>query len=188
MATILAPWINTSIVIHRIDGYLSVTMQVPEPLSRANDVTGLCSRGCPSGFAVTERRVALPEYKCQQNRQITSLMCLALGLATPAIGSISYSELCVYDILLTHDLALLSLYSALNNDTLRLPDITEIAPPTLPNTTPPDTKETTPTPNRQATVSIIINSPTQGAIVSQTHQITHSAYLTIICCLLALLR
>lgn len=147
VATILAPWINTTIIIHRIDGYLSVTIQVPEPLSREDDVTGLCSDGCVAALQVSDD---LPEYKqrCSQNFRNTSIMCIALGITTPVSGSL-YSKLCSYDIALTHDPTLLSLYQALGEDARRLPDITQI---TTTVTTSPDTPTSDNTTNPPATV------------------------------------
>ena len=160
VATILAPWINTSIVIHRAEGYLSVTLQVPEPLSREHEVTGLCSQGCPAGFEVADEAISLPEYKCSGNKANTSIMCLELML--PSFSPSSYTKLCVYDILLTHNVSLLlSLYKALADVALMLPDVTEIV------NTPPRT-DTTPTTRYPQVTSIIVNpdSSTVGVVSS----------------------
>lgn len=169
MATILAPWINTSIVIHRTEGYLSVTLQVPEPLTRVNEVAGLCSQGCPDGFEVSDAALALPDYQCSQNKPNTAILCLELMMPTLPTSSSSYSELCVYDILLTHNLTLLlSLYKALAEDALMLPDVTQIIV-TPPETTPPLTV-TTQTSKYPQVTSIIVNpGPSPGGVSSSSH-------------------
>lgn len=163
-ATILAPWINSSIIIRRIDGYLSVTIQVPEPLAREDDVTGLCSIGCAADFQVSDDDFELPEYRhrCPQNRVDSSIMCLSLGI-TPPLQTESdtlYPQLCTYDLMLTHDTNLLSLYWALGEDAERLPDVTQITP-TDPATSPdtPMSSPTSATPPR----TVIINT---GGVVS----------------------
>lgn len=159
VATILAPWINTTIIIHRIDGYLSVTIQVPESLARKNDVTGLCSDGCGAGLQVSD---VLPEYqqRCPHNYLSTSVMCLALGITPPRQTESGplYSQLCSYDLMLTHDDTLLSLYQALGEDATRLPDITQITTDTTPTDTP--TSDDTP----RSPGSVILN--TEGLVNS----------------------
>ena len=171
VASIVAPWINTTIIIHQADKHLSVSLQVPEPLSRANEVTGLCSEGCPPSFQPLPKEMELKWYGCTDNRYEVSVMCLVLGLAIPPSGTTTYSDLCLYDILKTHDLSLLSLYSALNQDALLLPDVTEIY------TNPPTTvmSETTPTSQhpQQVVSSIVILPPSEEPLVSQTVPSTH---------------
>ena len=157
VVTILAPWINTSIVIHRTESHLSLTLQVPEPLTREGEVAGLCSEGCLAGYEVEPDVVEFPEYECGENKMSVLVMCVNLGLTRPPVGTMLYSKLCSYDILLTHDLSLLSLYVALNQDALALSD--ETTPPiTVPTTskTPP----TTPEPTSQMVSSVIIFSTT----------------------------
>lgn len=149
VATILAPWINATIVIHRTGGYLSATLQVPESLSHGNAVTGLCTEGCPTGFDVADATIDLPDYKCTKNRVSSAHMCLSLDVMAPLsqftpMASRTYSHLCTYDLLLTHDLGLLSLYQALGEAALQLPDVTErvttlpTSPDTMPPTDPPE--------------------------------------------------
>ena len=165
VVTILAPWINTSIVIHRTESHLSLTLQVPEPLTREGEVAGLCSEGCPAGYDVEPNVVEVPEYECGENKMSILVMCLTLGLTTPPVGTMLYSKLCSYDILLTHDLSLLSLYVALNQDALALSD------ETTPTTTVPTTSETPPTtpePTSQMVSSVIIFSTTDAGLASQT--------------------
>ena len=165
LATIIAPWINTTIIIHRNQGYLSVTLQVPEPLSWATDVSGLCSDGFDV-FLLSDTELELPGYQCLTNRANVSIMCLSLHLSLPPVGTVTYSDLCVYDILSTHNLSLLSLYSALNNDALLLPDVTEIFID-LPTRA---TSETTPTTSShpQVVSSVVIMPPSDNALLSQT--------------------
>lgn len=173
VATLLAPWINTSIIIHRIDGYLSVTIQVPEPLAREDDVTGLCSDGCVAALQVSDD---LPEYKkmCLQNYISASVMCLALGIPTPRSDGQLYPQLCSYDIALTHDSTLLSLYQALGEDANRLPDITQI--PTV--TIPPDTPTSVNTPKPLATA--IFNTET---LVSSAPSVSPLLLYLLVCSL-----
>ena len=183
MATILAPWINTSIVIHRTDGYLSVTLQVPEPLSRNSEVMGLCSTGCPSGFELSQEAVVLNDYPCSQDKIHTSIMCLILD--TPSDHSGQYGTMCSYDLLQTHDLSILSLYNALYNDTRLLPDVTEIITTLPPTMTTPSISETTPTPKIEQVTSIMVATPpegiglTDGVIDSQTIHTAHPLSLSL---------
>ena len=151
VASLLAPWLNMSIIIHRVNGYLSVTLQVPEPLSRRNDVSGLCSTGCP---AVTiQENTSLPNYKCPPDKLAAGLICLSLESVVQLYDSlqeqdrsIRYSEPCRYDLVLTHNLSLVSLYEALAKDALQLPDVTTLTIPTTdPTQTTPTPPKTTPT-------------------------------------------
>ena len=185
VATILAPWINTSVIIHRIDGYLSVTLQVPEPLSRAYEVGGLCSTGCPYSFDVGG--LSLPEYPCTTDKITTAIRCLRINttneLAQVVLtGSHSYSQLCTYDTLLTHNVTLLSLYLALGEDALRLPDVTTVV------TTGEPTPETTPTsPETTPTTrpSIVILTEGSTDFISRGNPSASLLLHTLTLCLLA---
>ena len=172
VATIIAPWINTTIIIHRSQDYLSVTLQVPEPLTRSSDITGLCSEGCPTGFEVSDTDVEVTDYMCADNRLSVLVMCLTLDLTLPPVGSMTYTKLCAYDILLTHNLDLLSLYFALNEDALMLPDVIEFevttSPTEITTSSSSSSSRTTPTPTDQPVSTIIIISPTVDGVISRT--------------------
>ena len=134
VATLQAPWLNVSIIIRRVDGYLSVTLQVPKPLSHRNDVSGLCSTGCS---AVTiQENTNLPTYPCPADKLAAGLICLDLEAVLQLYDSlqeqersISYSDPCRYDLVLTHNLSLVSLYEALAKDSLQFPDVITLTRP-----------------------------------------------------------
>lgn len=167
MASILAPWINTTIVIHRAFGYLTVTLQVPEPLTREREVGGLCSDGCP---AFTRVHTPVFGNGCPEFAQQALMKCLDLSNVQdlPSYNT-PYTQICGYDVSKTHDVFLFSLFEAYAGDALLLPDVmggtTHTDPTSKPTTdTTQSTETSSTTPN-----SIVLQPHTTSPYIAGAH-------------------
>lgn len=94
-ASILATWLNTSIVIHSYAKYLSVTIQVPGKF--IFDSEGLCVGGC-----LNDRLVDATEYiesklnDCQEDNDRAGYHCYSAGVLN-VDQQVFYGETCMFD-------------------------------------------------------------------------------------------
>ena len=191
LTTLLAPWLNTSIVIRRAFGYLMVSLQVPEPLSRASAVDGLCSRGCPT-HALSATDLSTLAAGCSSAKQAALINCVNLYSMMPAkLLRPGSNHACSYDLLNTYNASLFKLHSAFIQDSLLLGDRTDnptdspptpSAPPTVlmlsPSVLEPEITESDDLP--QATQPVIS--------AAHTHQHHHTLFLVLVTSLLAVWR
>ena len=106
LATLLAPWFNTSIVICRVFSYLMASLQVPEPLSRANAVDGLCSRGCPS-HTLSATDLSTLAARCSSVEHIAFINCVNIYNMIPAkLRRPVSNQACGHDLLNMYDASL----------------------------------------------------------------------------------
>ena len=135
VASLLATWINTTIVIRRHADLLSVTVQVPGHLAFESD--GLC-RGCPAHAYVNMTRfnelMTLSDH-CDTESTDATFLCFfgfANRLEFDSIINASYSDMCIYNMWRgnTTNYDVLSLLIAVSNDAKMLPDQGYIPPRT----------------------------------------------------------
>lgn len=181
-ATILAPWINTTIVIRRAFGHLTVTIQVPEPLTREAEVGGLCSAGCP---AFTWVPTNLFGNGCPAFAQALAT-CIDLSKDLPTHNP-PYSQICGYDFGKTLDVSLLSLFEAYAGDALLLPDVMGDTMHTEPMSTFQPTIDTTQLRETSSTTqnSIVLQPHTTSPYVARAHTTSGLHLLLLSLCLLA---
>ena len=167
LATLLAPWLNTSIVIRRAFGYLMVSLQVPEPLSRASMADGLCSTGCPSHTLSVTHPSALAAG-CFSVQQTALIHCVNLYNMMPAkLLKPGSNQACGYDLLNTYDISLLKLHSAYIQDSLLLGDKTD---------NPVDTPIPPSVPPAHLTLSPSIQEPETDDLPQATQPVISAAH------------
>lgn len=128
LVTILATWINTTIVIRRYADLLSVTLQVPGHLAFESD--GLC-RGCPAHayLNVTQFNYRMTASDCVDESNAATFNCFIHGevsnkLEFNSILNSTYSDICVYSLWRHNstDNSVLSFIRAVSDDARRLID------------------------------------------------------------------
>ena len=164
VASLLATWLNMSVIIRNHFGYLSVTVQVPGRL--IFDTEGLCNGGCPHHtYLGTEQFRNEEVMKCSEDYNSVVLHCFTWlsnkdGLLR--FTNTSYVYLCVFDTLKTHNLYMLSMSVAVSNDALQLPDVGFVViPPTTspPIFTDPPTEAITDVEQPELTSSRVVEQP-----------------------------
>ncbi len=97
VVTLLAPWINTTVVIRRHANLLAVTLQVPGHLSFESD--GLC-RGCPAHAFFNAKAFALDPNDCQGEKSNALFHCWFFSQDIPGDNTNeTYGEMCRYTLL-----------------------------------------------------------------------------------------
>ena len=99
VVTLLAPWINTTIIIRRYAELLAVTLQVPGHLSFESD--GLC-RGCPAHTFFNVSRFdheVLVSSNCRDESNNAVFNCyVILANQFSEVINITYTEMCKYSL------------------------------------------------------------------------------------------
>ena len=144
VASILATWLNTTIVLRQYAGYLSVTIQVPGMLAFESE--GLCT-GCPahtqniniSTEIVTDRQ------RCRDASNTVTLNCFLSGGVVNVrefadVDNSSYRDMCVFDALRAGGVQMISLIKAAASDAVALVPIG-----TVPRPEPVDLSSSLPT-------------------------------------------
>lgn len=127
VASILATWLNTTIVLRQYAGYLSVTVQVPGMLAFESE--GLCT-GCPAHTQNINISTEVVAYRqrCPEASNKATLHCYLDGgvVNVPEfafVDNASYREMCIFDALRAESLQVLSLVNAIARDAVALPPI-----------------------------------------------------------------
>ena len=117
VVTLLAPWINTTIVIRRHADLLAVTLQVPGHLSFESD--GLC-RSCPAHAYFSMDQFESDSYSCADESLNALLHCFAFAndLQFNDVINSSYTQMCKYSLFQwnSSDFDMLSFYKAVFED------------------------------------------------------------------------
>lgn len=99
VVTLLAPWINTTVVIRRYADLLAVTLQVPGHLSFQSD--GLC-RGCPAHAHFDAVKFSTNLGDCSGVSNTALFHCWEFTQNLPEFAdvvNITYGEICRYNLL-----------------------------------------------------------------------------------------
>lgn len=118
VVTLLAPWINTTVVIRRYADLLAVTLQVPGHLSFESD--GLC-RGCPAHAHFDAVEFSTNSGNCWQVSSAALFHCWEFTQNIPQLENvinITYGEICRYNLLRANssDYGVLSFQKAVVED------------------------------------------------------------------------
>ena len=117
VVTLLAPWINTTIVIRRHADLLAVTLQVPGHLSFESD--GLC-RSCPAHTRFNMEKFESDSQTCFDENLNALFHCFAFAnnLLFSEVTNTSYAIMCKYNLFRwnSSDFGLLSFYKAVFED------------------------------------------------------------------------
>lgn len=133
--TILAPWLNLTVVIRKLDNHLSIVTRLPADLVDYSN--GLCNTGCPSH---TKQNIkSAINQSCFKDKLNASFSCAinaSLLNALPQSNlSIQMANLCQFDILHGLRYLPLSLYKGIVRDYKTLPNDGEHI---IPITQPPE--------------------------------------------------
>ena len=126
--TLLASWINTTVIVRKHANLLGVTVQVPGHLGFESD--GLC-RGCPAhaNFNVSQFNDKASEYCDDENWSILYLCFFGFSNRFN-IHNASYADICTYHLwrgnTTSHEE--LSFLLAVSNDAVLLPDRGNVPP------------------------------------------------------------
>ena len=124
VASLLATWLNTTIVLRQYAGYLSVTIQLPG--LQAFESEGLC-RGCPTHTHIDmSQALAMNQQNCVQQNNIATINCFIKGGVTgfgDLVRNASYTDMCKFDVLNAENLDILSLVNATARDARALPPV-----------------------------------------------------------------
>ncbi len=94
-ASILATWLNVSVVIRSYSQYLSVTIQLPGKF--IFDSEGLCNGGCPDHSIVDATAYTTSQAEeCVEDNQRAGHHCFAAGILN-ANTDVFYGESCMFD-------------------------------------------------------------------------------------------
>lgn len=149
VVTLLAVWINSTVIVRKFGGFLSVTVQLPGSLAFPSD--GLCL-GCPPNiYHNFSSFVEKVQTNCITENDDTQFNCFVhSGLVHDDFSHIdnrSYSDVCIFDVYKAQNRDIYSMLRAVGQDARLLPNKGDAAvriidePPIL---RPPDT--TTPSP------------------------------------------
>ena len=137
VASLLATWLNTTIVLRQYAGYLAVTIQLPG--LQAFESEGLC-RGCPSHTHLDmSQALAMNQQSCVEQNNIAAINCFTKGGVTgfgDLVRNASYTDMCRFDVLKAENLNILSLVNATVRDATALPPVGFVPSPLEP-TDPP---------------------------------------------------
>ena len=157
VTSLLATWLNTTIVLRQYAGYLSVTIQLPG--HQAFESEGLCT-GCPPHTHIDiAQALAMDQRNCVSENNIAAINCYTRGGVThfgELVRNASYGDACIFDVLRAGTLDILSLVRATTGDARALPPIGFVPrpestdssprfpfPPTEPSVENPTTVEAT---------------------------------------------
>ena len=177
VATILAPWLNLTIVVTKYDGYLGVVLRMAADLGFGSE--GLCSNSCPAHSVMDieafkknsscshDANSAL--YGCTINTDLNSV--LEGAVERTDLISIPFIKVCQFDVLQSLSYGVMSFMRAIADQYSILPNVAPyITPePFDPDIVPPIlTTTTTPTTTTPMHTSMLKASPTTVTTVSTT--------------------
>ncbi len=122
--TILAVWINTTIIIRQYGNALSVVVQLPGELSFRSE--GLC-RGCPKHayFNVTKKNSEVSSYCGRQTDAAISRCFVESELINEdefeGISNNTYFDYCLFDLHRTANIDAVSMLKAIGRDSILIP-------------------------------------------------------------------
>ena len=122
MASILAPWLNLTLIIRRHHNYLSIVMQMPADLLDSSE--GLCHTGCANH---TQNNINnLKQSSCNHDVFLSLRGCIGAGLLNviPSESQLSLllTHICQFDVLKNLTYSVLSILKAVANDYILLRD------------------------------------------------------------------
>lgn len=122
MASILAPWLNLTVIIRRHHNYLSIVMQMPADLLDSSE--GLCHTGCANH---TQNNInKLKQSSCNSDVSLSLRGCITAGLLNviPSESQLSLllTHICQFDVLKNLTYSVLSILKAVANDYILLRD------------------------------------------------------------------
>ena len=124
VTSLLATWLNTTIVLRQYAGYLSVTIQLPG--HQAFESEGLCT-GCPPHAHIDiAQALAMDQQNCVNEKNTAVGSCFTRGGVTgfgELVRNASYGDACTFDVLRAGTLDILSLVSATTGDARALPPV-----------------------------------------------------------------
>ena len=129
VASILAPWLNLTVIVRKHDDMLGVVLRMPADIARNAD--GLCSTQCPSHSVhninsfkarkcVEDANSAL--YACTFNADLYKILHGASRTDQISLIPI-FSDICSFDVLNSLSYSVLSFMKAIAKDYRLLPDV-----------------------------------------------------------------
>lgn len=121
-ASILAPWLNLTVIIRKVGDQLSIVLRLPADIMDESE--GLCQTGCPNYMQYNRKKIL--NKSCSSDSSKALLACsVTAGLlnfftSKPAVSS-TMAELCRIDTLYDSSYSLLPLYIGIAKDILALP-------------------------------------------------------------------
>lgn len=182
VVTLMAIWLNTTIIIRQYAEFLSITLQVPREMSLESD--GLCT-GCPPHqyidiLSISEAYSSLCE---EVNRRVLNFCFDHGGVANNRLINVqnnSYLEACVFSLFkIERTVDVLAMFNAIADDAKLLVNIGE--EPTTPPTPDPDFSYTGGGGGGDESTTMLVDVTTSTALPSQARCST----LTLITILLA---
>lgn len=153
--SIQIPWLNTTLVVRRNAGYLSIVAQMPAQFLPS--VEGLCNGGYPNyspdnfdNFASEQELICADQFQqiyfdCVVHAEVFSIFNPVEG--GPGF-TIPFTDICRFDVLKALSYDGLSIIRAIARDLVLLWDVgVYIYPSTEPPTLPTDTTESSPSPS-----------------------------------------
>lgn len=182
VVSILAPWLNFSIIIRNQGGFLSVVTQIDADEMAASE--GLCKTGCPMHTRVDHAEITKKKCEMDQNNALlgcfTSLLeALENEVYDREDARGSYYSMCTRDVLTQSSYDIIPFLKAAAKDSNLLQDWKPfvlpdpVPPPEVPitthntqSTTTP-TKQTTPTTGTMPTTHVITDKLVSSAPINQ---------------------
>ncbi len=174
VVTLLAVWINTTIIIRQHGNALSVVIQLPGDLSFHSE--GLC-RGCPrhAYFNVTEKNNEVRSHCDQENEDSVYRCFIQPDLVNRndfnEILNNTYIDYCLFDLHTTESIDSVTLLKAIGRDSGLLQDrgfVPVVLVPTIEIPSYPTASETTLPPTTTTTTTTITTTTRRASIVPMT--------------------
>lgn len=121
-ASILAPWLNLTVIIRKVGDQLSIVLRLPADIMDESE--GLCQTGCPNYMQYNRKKIL--NKSCSGDSSKALLACsmtaglLNFFISKPKVSS-TMAELCRIDTLYDSSYSLLPLYIGIAKDILALP-------------------------------------------------------------------
>ncbi|XP_019849579.1 PREDICTED: uncharacterized serine-rich protein C215.13-like [Amphimedon queenslandica] len=119
-ASILAPWLNLTVVIRKEGEHLSVVLRLPADL--VDESEGLCQTGCPSFMHYETSQIR--SQSCSNDSWNALIQCSRFLLnfdPRNTAQSATLTQLCQTDVIYTNTYSIISLYRGIAQDLLALP-------------------------------------------------------------------
>lgn len=120
--SILAPWLNLTVIIRKVGDQLSIVLRLPADIMDESE--GLCQTGCPNYMQYNRKKIL--NKSCSGDSSKALLACsvtaglLNFFISKPTVSS-TMAELCQIDTLYDSSYSLLPLYIGIAKDILALP-------------------------------------------------------------------
>ena len=121
-ASILAPWLNLTVIIRKVGDQLSIVLRLPADIMDESE--GFCQTGCPNYMQYNRKKIL--NKSCNGDSSKALLACsmtaglLNFFISKPKVSS-TMAELCRIDTLYDSSYSLLPLYIGIAKDILALP-------------------------------------------------------------------